>query len=70
MKWTAIIVVVSIVAVFYLMGNKPEEQTTEESVFLYQQDDSYDEFEEDKGEDPSWQNQRANKIMPLGSNID
>jgi hypothetical protein len=72
MKWAAIFVVVSIVAVFYLMGDKPdydEEPSSEEQTIRYQ-DDSYDEFEEDRGNDPSWQNKRANKIMPLGSNLD
>ena len=72
MKWTAILIVVSIVAAFYFMGHKPDytgESTTQEQTNRIQED-SYPEFEEDKGEEPSWQNQRANKIMPLGSNID
>ena len=72
MKWTAILIVVSIVAVFYLMGDKPDygAEATKQEQTTRIQEDSYPEFEEDKGEDPSWQNQRANKIMPLGSNID
>lgn len=72
MKWTAIFVVVSIVAVFYLMGDSPDydEKSSGQEQSIRYQEDTYDEFEEDRDDDPSWQNRRANKIMPLGSNLD
>ena len=70
MKWTAVLLILAIGSVFYLMGNKPAEDIPTQRESVRYQDDTYDEFEEDKGDDPSWQNNRANKIMPLGSNLD
>ena len=75
MKWIAIISLITIVLLFYLMGDRQEydvdEQTTQEGV-RYSQDDTFEEL--DQGDDKPqreavWLNQRAEKILPLGSNI-
>ena len=69
MKWFAIMLFAVVIGVFYLMGDRPEEPVTTRDATVRYQDDSGDGFEDDTDDGPSWQNKRAEKIMPLGSNL-
>ena len=69
MKWLAIISFAVVVGVFYLMGDRPEQPVTAPGDSVRYQDDAGDEFEDDTVDGPSWQNKRAEKVMPLGSNL-
>lgn len=72
MKWIAIILPLTIIFLFYLMSDGTEQelgrQITQEKAEPLQEDT----FEKEDGQpsgEASWQNQRAEKIMGLGTGI-
>ena len=72
MKWTAIILLTTIIFLFYLMSDRGEQesgqQTTPEKV-EQSQDDSYEQEPDQPAKEAAWQNQRAEKIIGLGTGI-
>lgn len=72
MKWIAIILPLTIIFLFYLMSDRTEQefeqQITQEKAEPLQADTFEQEDDQSSGE-ASWQNQRAEKIMGLGTGI-
>ncbi|MDA9981540.1 hypothetical protein N9H39_02145 [Gammaproteobacteria bacterium] len=73
MKWIAIILLTTIIFLFYLMSDRGEQefgqQTTQEKV-EHSQEDTFEQEPDQPAKEAVWQNQRAEKIIGLGTGID
>ena len=72
MKWIAIILPLTIIFLFYLMSDRTEQelgrQITQEKAEPLQ-DDTFEQEDDQRSEEAAWQNQRAEKILGLGTGI-